>query len=91
MNDSACNEAKQKALDEFISRVKSCNNSVSKRANLITEISDRLNGAEPTEGGTGEKQAEPNTIFQDLNNCITDLEYNVKRLESNSDRLNGII
>ena len=91
MNDSTCNKTEQKVLDEFMSRINSCNNSVSSRADLINDISNRLNGSEPAEDGADEKQSEPITIFEKLNNCISNLEHNIKRLEVNSDKLNEII
>jgi hypothetical protein len=91
MNDQGCNKVETKVLDEFISRIIECCGSVNSRVNLVNDISDRLNGPTPKEGGVDSKQSDPMAIFEKINLHLSSMEHHVRDLESATDRLNSII
>jgi len=79
-----------KALDEFVSRINNCRADVNNRAVDVRDAVDRLNGSEPTPS-EAEVGQEAQSLFQELDICIRDLEDAVSFLTAQIIRLNNTV
>ena len=81
----------QKALDQFLDRVRSCTSDIRTRSGTLCGIADRLHGVRPEMEDKLGADIDQVTIFQQLHSAVDYLEKATNDLLEQTQRLNEIL